>query len=56
MFIQSLVITSALIAAPQAPTSPRATPETPPPPVAQEPAMRTADSRPGRYLWRMSRS
>jgi putative membrane protein len=43
MFIQSLVISSVLIAAPQAPTPPRATPETPLPPVAHEPAMRTAD-------------
>jgi putative membrane protein len=44
MFIQSLVISSALIVAAQTPAPPRATPETPPPPpIAQEPAMRTAD-------------
>jgi len=40
MFIQTLIITSAIIAAPQA-TPPRATPETRPP--AQDPATRTAD-------------
>ncbi len=44
MFIQSLIIGSAIIATAQAPTPPRATPETPPPPtVVQEPATRTAD-------------
>jgi putative membrane protein len=41
MFIESLVLTSALVAS-QAPSPPRATPETPPPPSIQEPAGRTA--------------
>jgi putative membrane protein len=40
MFIQTLIITSAIIAAPQA-TPPRSTPETRPP--AQDPATHTAD-------------
>lgn len=40
MFIESLILTSALVA-PQAATPPRATPETQPPPHAQEPAGRT---------------
>ena len=40
MFIQTLIITSAIIAAPQA-TPPRTTPETRPP--AQDPATHTAD-------------
>jgi putative membrane protein len=42
MFIESLILTSAIIAAPQATPPPRATPETPPPPPIQEPAGRTA--------------
>ena len=42
MFIESLILTSALVVAPQAPSPPRATPETAPPPPIQEPAGRTA--------------
>jgi putative membrane protein len=40
MFIQTLIVASALVALPQAQTPPRATPETRPP--AQDPATRTA--------------
>ncbi len=40
MFIQTLIVTSAILAAPQAQTPPRAVPETPAP--AQDPASRTA--------------
>jgi putative membrane protein len=46
MFIESLILTSAIIAAPQATPPPRATPETPPPPPIQEPAGRTAAAVP----------
>jgi len=42
MFIESLILTSALVVVPQATSPPRATPETPPPPPIQEPAGRTA--------------
>ena len=42
MFIESLIVASALAVAPQATPPPRATPETPPPPAIQEPAGRTA--------------
>lgn len=43
MFIPSLIISSTIIAAPQAQTPPRTTPDTPRPAPMQEPAGRTAD-------------
>jgi putative membrane protein len=49
MFIPSLIISSAIIAAPQAQTPPRTTPETQPSPAAQEPAGRTADKGHGAH-------
>jgi putative membrane protein len=42
MFIQTLIVTSAIVAGPQAQTAPPAAPETRPP--AQDPATRTADT------------
>jgi putative membrane protein len=49
MFIPSLIVSSALIAAPQAQTPPPTTPTTTPPPATQEPAGRTADKTHGAH-------
>jgi putative membrane protein len=48
MFIQSLIISSALVAAPQAQTPPRSTPQTPPA-GAQEPAARAGSPAHGEH-------
>jgi len=48
MFMQTLIVTTALVAAPTAQTPPRATPETPPP-TAQAPAGQTAEKPHGEH-------